>query len=167
MSTELEKLRKQHKATGLRRGPPKGVSKGRRDGSKNKLDVFGAVKAMAAANHRVPKDAAPGAERVAGRALERIVDVMEGKVKRYPGFVLHAATTLREEVCGKVASNVNIQADISWSEALAKADEIDVTPEKALSAPAGTALPENQENKEPVVVQAKGPVIRKKDKVPG
>lgn len=78
---------------------------GRKEGSKNALPA-GTVKAIKAARLRVPDDASPEAGELAGRALERIIDVMEDRVG-FGGFaVLSAARAIREEVCGPVKQKV-------------------------------------------------------------
>ena len=91
---------------------PRGKNGGRRPGagrpkgSTNALG-YGEAKAVHACKLRLPKDATPEAEYLAQRALQRIVDVMEGGVSHLEsGSVLKAATRLREEVCGSLTQKV-------------------------------------------------------------
>lgn len=61
------------------------------------------MKAIKAAGLRVPEDASPEARRLADRALERIVEVMDEQVSPFMANpVLTAARLVREEVCGAV-----------------------------------------------------------------
>lgn len=85
-----------------RRGPNGGkrAGAGRPPGAKNVLG-YGQVRGLKACRLRVPKDASPEADALAGRALQRIIDVMEEDVDgANAGNVLRAATHIREEVCG-------------------------------------------------------------------
>ena len=91
-------------ATKQRGGKRRGA--GRPAGSKNTL-AYGEVKAIAATRLRLPESASIQDEHLAGRALQRIVDVMEGRVWEKQGrAVLGAATRLREEICGPLAQKV-------------------------------------------------------------
>ncbi len=79
---------------------------GRPAGSRNALG-YGEAKAVHACKLRLPKDATPEAEYLAQRALQRIVDVMEGQVSFLEaGAVLKASTRVREEVCGPLAQKL-------------------------------------------------------------
>lgn len=79
---------------------------GRPEGSNNTLR-YGEVKAIRAANLRLPEGADEESHELAGRALQRIADVMECRVSHlHAGNVLKAATRLREEVCGPVAQKL-------------------------------------------------------------
>jgi hypothetical protein len=72
-------------------------------GSTNTLPL-GEVRAVKAAGLRVPENATPEQRELADRTQQRIIDVMEERVHfQMATPVLKAATTLREEVCGKVA----------------------------------------------------------------
>lgn len=79
---------------------------GRPKGSKNTLE-YGEVAAIAAAKLRVPEEADPSVKFIAGRALIRMLEAMEGKVWEKQGrTVLAAATRIREEACGPLAQKV-------------------------------------------------------------
>jgi hypothetical protein len=95
------KTKRQHRKTGAPRGGRR-EGAGRPEGANNALPS-GAVSAIRALRLRVP-DAAPLlAAELAGEALERIVDVMRGKVRPERAFpTLTAAKAVREEVCGPI-----------------------------------------------------------------
>lgn len=96
------------------RGPNGGkrAGAGRPPGAKNTLG-YGQVAALKACRLRIPDDASPEADELAGRALQRIIDVMEEKVSPLvAGHVLKASTHLREEVCGSTTQKV-AQVDAS------------------------------------------------------
>jgi hypothetical protein len=79
---------------------------GRTKGSKNTLD-YGEVRAIGAAKLRVPESAEEGVKRLADRALERIVDVLEERVwEGQARNVMAAATRIREETCGPLTQKV-------------------------------------------------------------
>lgn len=79
---------------------------GRPRGSTNALPL-GTVAALKALRLRVPEGAAPEVAEVAGRCLERVADVLEGKVHfTDAGHVLKAAAMLREELCGPIAQKL-------------------------------------------------------------
>lgn len=91
--------KRKHVATGA----PKGGSRagaGRPVGVSEPLER-GAVKALKAVRLRVPDNTSPEAAAIADEALERVLDVMRGKVYwQDAGSVLKAATHVRLEVCG-------------------------------------------------------------------
>jgi len=62
----------------------------------------GAVIAIRALKHRVPAGASPEAAELAGEALETVVEVMRGNVRKLTRERLTAAAMLREEMCGPV-----------------------------------------------------------------
>jgi hypothetical protein len=98
--------KRRHRATGKR--PPGGSrpGAGRPQGSSNTLE-YGEVRALKAVRLRVPTGATPELEHLAGRALERIVDVMEERVSSFQArAVLSAATRIREEACGPLAQKL-------------------------------------------------------------
>ncbi len=66
----------------------------------------GVVAAIKAARLRVPEDASPEIAQLAGRALERIVDVMEDECGQGALAVLSAARVIREEICGPAKQKV-------------------------------------------------------------
>lgn len=91
--------KRKHRANGKPVGG-KRPGAGRPRGSENTLEL-GEVKAIKAANLRLPKDAPEPIKLLANRALERIVEVLEQQVHYTDaGNVLKAATRLREEACG-------------------------------------------------------------------
>ncbi len=98
---------RKHVATGAK--PPGGPRPGAgRKPGKNTLE-YGEVKALAAFKLRIPEGASPELENLAGRALERIVAVMEEKVNSFQARnVLSAATRLREEACGPLTQKVQV-----------------------------------------------------------
>lgn len=64
----------------------------------------GAVEALKALNHRVPKDAHPELAAIANTALLKLVDVMNEKIHFSAAHgVLKAAAMVRHEVCGPLA----------------------------------------------------------------
>lgn len=103
----MSEAKRPHRATGKK--PPGGArpGAGRKPGATNALP-YGAIKAVRAVNLRVPEGAPPEVAELANRALQRVVDVMEGRVKVDSGGVLKAATLLREEVCGPVAQKLSV-----------------------------------------------------------
>lgn len=141
--------KKPHRAT----GKPKGGARpgaGRPKGIKNTLPL-GMVKAMKAISRRLPSDASEDEKTVVERSLQRVADVMEGKVHSSIATpVLKAATYLNEEICGPVARTVNLNAKLGLAELLDEATKI--AEEEA--APPAEVPPE------PVV--AKAPIVRKK-----
>lgn len=90
---------------GVSRKGGKRPGAGRPKGATNALPA-GAVAAIKAARLRVPADATPEAAQLAGRALERIIDVMEDRCGMGSFAVLGAARALREEVCGPLKQKV-------------------------------------------------------------
>lgn len=79
---------------------------GRPQGSTNTLE-YGEVAAVAAAKLRVPEEADPAVQFIAGRALVRMLEVMEAKVwEKQARNVLAAATRVREEACGPLAQKL-------------------------------------------------------------
>ena len=102
----MDQPKRKHRATGKSAPGGKRPGAGRPSGTRNTLD-YGEVKALAATRLRVPANATPEAVRLADRALERIIHVMEEKVGHFQaGHVLKAATRLREEVCDPIAQKV-------------------------------------------------------------
>lgn len=84
------------------RNPPGG----RPRGSRNALPA-GTVAAIRALKYRVPEGTAPEIAEVAGRAFERVVEVMEEKVRPGRTFsVLTAARHLQELICGPPTQKV-------------------------------------------------------------
>ena len=82
---------------------------GRKPGTLNTLP-YGVVQALKAQRLRVPADASPEAADLAGRSLERLVDVLEGRVhSKKAANVLKAATYLREQVCGPMTKKLEVQ----------------------------------------------------------
>lgn len=101
MDHDSERPRK-HRATGKPRGGRRDGA-GRASGSLNALG-YGEVKAIKSTRLRLPESASPEEEHLAGRALQRLVDVMEERVSSFQSrAVLSAATRLREEICGPLA----------------------------------------------------------------
>lgn len=103
----MDQPKRKHRATGKPRGGARSGA-GRREGSTNALRL-GEVRAVKAAGLRVPETASEAERKLADRAQQRIIDVMEEKV----GFlkmphVLKAAATLREEICGPVSKKVAV-----------------------------------------------------------
>lgn len=96
--------KRKHRSTGRPRGGARSGA-GRREGTKNVLPL-GAVKAVKAAGLRVPGAATAAERALADRAQQRIIDVMEGTVRRNSLPVLSAARVLREEICGPVKQRV-------------------------------------------------------------
>lgn len=84
---------------------------GRPRGSRNALPA-GAVGALRALRFRVPKDIAPELADAAGEALETVVKVMRGKVKRGAIASLTAARVLREEICGPIPKQVQVAGSV-------------------------------------------------------
>lgn len=81
---------------------------GRKPGTPNTL-AYGEVKAIKSAKLRLPDGADEQSQLLAGRSLQRIVDVMEGRVSYLEaGAVLKAATRIREEVCGPLTQKQEI-----------------------------------------------------------
>ena len=86
---------------------------GRPAGAYNSLP-YGAVRALKAAALRVPAGASAEVAEVAGYALERMVDVLAGKVSAAKaGTVLKAATSVREELCGPIEKRLQVQGAVS------------------------------------------------------
>lgn len=121
----------------------------------------GAVTAVRASNWRIPDDAPEEARQLAQQALERIADVMHGRVPiERQAAVLKAATDLRAEVCGPPAQRLEVKGKMGLMALLTaaaaieeKADDhpiLDTVATPALPAPSGRL---------PV---ATGPTIRKK-----
>lgn len=91
---------------GKKRPPPKPrggkrPGAGRPRGARNALPA-GAVSAIRALRHRVPDGTPAALADVAGEALETVVQVMRGKVKRGAIARLTAARVAREDICGPV-----------------------------------------------------------------
>jgi hypothetical protein len=69
------------------------------------------------ARFRVPEDVDPSIGALADRALQRIEDVLEGRVEaNMAGHVLRAAGMAREEVCGQVPKDINVKGVLSISD---------------------------------------------------
>jgi hypothetical protein len=86
---------------------------GRPPGSRNTLPT-GTVRALKAQRLRVPADASPEAAEVAGRALERLVDVLEGRVRSHKALAtLKAVAMVREEVCGPIEKKLRVSGAMS------------------------------------------------------
>lgn len=89
-----------------KRGGLRSPAGGRPPGAKSALG-YGEVKAIKAAGLRVPDKAPQEHRELADEALERICDVMRGKVSYLDaGGVLKSAVHLRSEICGPVAQKV-------------------------------------------------------------
>ena len=73
----------------------------------------GSVKALKALSHRVPEGTAPEAAQVADEAFGTLVEVMRGNVKRGARERLSAAAAIREEVCGAVPKQHNVNAQVA------------------------------------------------------
>jgi hypothetical protein len=90
------------KKHGGKRNPPGG----RPRGSNNTLE-YGEVKAVKAAGLRVPDTAKPAERELADEALGLLVTVMRGGVHFMEAPTrLKAATRIREEICGPLATKV-------------------------------------------------------------
>jgi hypothetical protein len=88
--------------------PPGGKREGagRPTGANLTLE-YGEVKALKAMNLRVPETASEEVKFLAERATQRIIHVMEEKVSPLiANNVLRAATWLREETCGVLATRL-------------------------------------------------------------
>lgn len=72
----------------------------------------GTVPAIQACRLRVPEGTPEEAAQLADRALQRIVDVMEGTVLGATD-VLKAAALIRTEVCGPVEHRLAVRGDVS------------------------------------------------------
>jgi hypothetical protein len=90
--------------------------------------------AIRAAKVRIPEKATPVEVTLAQRSLERMVEIMEGRVPfRKANAALKATVALREEICGPIQRTVNVQGGLSL-EALVSAataaatTEVNVTP---------------------------------------
>lgn len=106
MGVDQKPYKRKHRATGNK--PPGGAREGagRPEGTSNTLG-YGEVKATKAAGLRVPEALDEDSKRLAAHALQRIVDVMDGKVHAFDAsHVLKAATHVRLETCGPVAQRV-------------------------------------------------------------
>lgn len=96
-----------------RRGPNGGPrpGAGRPKGSKNDLRL-GEIRAVKAMRFRVPADVSEPVGKVADRAFQRLVDVMEARVyHKHANTTLQAATRLREEICGPVKQKIEHSGD--------------------------------------------------------
>ena len=72
--------------------------------------------------HRVPDNTDPQLAKIADRALERQLDVMEERVP--PGLaraVLAASVELRDEICGPKPKAVNVKGELTLAEVVAAA----------------------------------------------
>lgn len=79
---------------------------GRPEGTRNALPK-GTVEAIRALRHRVPHDAPAEVADAAGYALQRVLEVLSGRVRgQDAGPVLKAAAMTREEFCGPLAQKV-------------------------------------------------------------
>lgn len=103
---------RKHRATGQR--PPGGSrpGAGRKPGSNDVLPR-GAVEAVKAVRLRIPDGTPQEAEDIANRALQRVVDVMDGKVHYGARDVLTAAAMVRNEVCGPIEQRVKTHHDVN------------------------------------------------------
>lgn len=107
---------------------------GRPAGTYNSLP-YGAVKALKAAGLRVPAGASPEVAEVAGYALERMVDVLAGKVSAAKAVtVLKAATVVREELCGPIERKLQVQGAVSIN----VVNPYSAPPEESAPAPAAS-----------------------------
>jgi hypothetical protein len=152
------RAKKPHVATGKPHGGAR-PGAGRKPGIPNALPT-GMVKALKALSLRVPADASEEAKELADRALQRVADVMDGKVHSSIATpVLKAATHLREEICGPIVRKIEIDGKIGLSAIL---DEMEALPEHAEEAGvvAAEAVIEAEVIKPPV--EPKGPIIRRK-----
>jgi len=98
--------------------PRKKGSGGKRPGAGRRpgpnVLAYGEVKAVKAAKLRLPEGADEESQQLAGRSLQRIVDVMEARVSHlHAGNVLKAATRLREEVCGPLTQKVDVSGAVN------------------------------------------------------
>jgi hypothetical protein len=135
------KKNKAHSATGKPKGGHRPGS-GRPPGSKNLLPQ-NATKAIKSLNMRVPADASEGQKELLQESEDAIVRVMRGKAhSSVANPMLKAAITVREEIVGPIAKQVNVKAEVGLTDML---DEV--------------ARIEAEEKKEQVV--AKAPIIRK------
>jgi hypothetical protein len=70
--------------------------------------------AIAAARIRIPKTATPVEAKIAQRGLERLIEVMEGRVPfRKANAALKAAVMVREEICGPIQRTVEVKGGLS------------------------------------------------------
>lgn len=70
--------------------------------------------AIASARIRIPKDASPVEAMIAKRSLERLIEVMEGRVPfRKANAALKAAVMVREEICGPIQRTVEVKGGLS------------------------------------------------------
>jgi hypothetical protein len=105
--------KRKHRSTGKK--PPGGPRKGsgRPEGTPNTLE-YGEVKAVKVSGLRIPEGTPEAHVELADRALEKIVDIMEGRVSYLSAsHVLKAATRLREEVCGPIAQKHEVSGSVS------------------------------------------------------
>jgi len=94
------------------RGGRRTPAGGRPKGSTNVLE-YGEVAAVAAAKLRIPEQADPAVKHIAGRALMRMLEVMEEKVSdRHARNVLAAATRVREEACGPLGQKLEVTGSL-------------------------------------------------------
>jgi hypothetical protein len=93
-----------------------------------KLDLpKGMVQAIKGLQHRVPSGTHPVLESVADRAFIRLVDVMEGRVSfRQAPSVIKAATQVRDEICGPIATEVNVKGQMTLEMLVAKASTLEL-----------------------------------------
>ncbi len=109
----MAEAKRKHRATGKK--PPGGARQGagRPKGGTNAME-YGEVAAIAATKLRPPPpDAPPEVHKLAARALQRIVHVMEEGVWYQNGRnVLAAATRVREEACGLLTQKVEHKVEL-------------------------------------------------------
>lgn len=105
--------KRKHRATGKKAPGGRRPGAGRPPGAKSILPE-GAVSAIRAANLRLPADAHPAAAEMAQRALERLADVLDDRVPSARVFgLLKAVAMAREEVCGPLATKVEVTGRLS------------------------------------------------------
>jgi hypothetical protein len=107
----VEQPKRKHRATGKKAPGGKRPGAGRPKGSSNALG-YGEVTALRTLKHRIPEGTHAALSDVAGEAFEKIVAVMREEVgwQEAPS-VLKAATLLRQEVCGPMASKHEVTGE--------------------------------------------------------
>lgn len=106
---------------------------GRPKGSKNRKPQ-GFVSALK--GWRIPPGTPPEAVEVADYALSRVIDVAAERVPSHAApSVLKACITVRDEICGPVATRMHIDGNMSLVAAVAAANAQIATREKTQAAP--------------------------------
>ncbi len=155
---DTNKPKRKHRATGRRPGGAR-PGAGRKPGTPNVLPR-GAVKALKVCGLRVPKEVAPEVRELADTALSRVTDVMMEKVSiRRVNSVLKSAIHVREEICGPVARQVNVDAKLGIGALL---DETNKLEQEELEISEAERV--NLLNNQAALARAaahRGPIIRK------